>query len=63
MPSLRGYFEDAHLNMKDTLNTYLRSIKKDPVEMWNNIEDAIASVYLAKERLISKLTHVVAHPR
>lgn len=49
--------------MKQTLTAYLQSIKKDPKKMWANIEEAIASVYLAKEQQISKLTQVVANPR
>ena len=56
MPSLRKYFIDLNLNMKETFNAYLRSLGKDPNFVWKQIEDSIKTVYYAKEEQMLKLT-------
>lgn len=63
IPSLQKYYKDTKLNMKETLNGYLRSIGKQPEPLWEKIEEAISSVYVAKAPLISKLTSVVGDQR
>ena len=49
MPSLRKYYTDTDLNMKETLNAYLRSIGQDPQRIWQQIEECISSVFVDKE--------------
>lgn len=63
IPSLKPYFKDTNLNMKESLNAYLRDIGKDPDSMWKKIEGVISDVYIAKAPHISKLTSIVGSPR
>ena len=56
MPSLQKYFIDLNLNMKETFNSYLKTIGKDPNLVWNQIEDSIRTVYLTKEEQMLRLT-------
>ena len=63
VPSLKRFFRDANLNMKETLSAYLRSIKKNPDTLWEKIEQAIANVYVSKQAHISKLTSIVGDQR
>ncbi|CAG2118952.1 unnamed protein product, partial [Medioppia subpectinata] len=56
MPSLRKYFIDLNLNMKESFNAYLRSLGKDPNFVWKQIEDSIKTVYYAKEEQMLRLT-------
>lgn len=63
IPSLKPYFKDTNLNMKESLNAYLRDIGKDPEIMWKKIEGVISDVYVAKASQISKLTSIVGSPR
>ncbi|RWS27867.1 tubulin polyglutamylase TTLL4-like protein [Leptotrombidium deliense] len=56
MPSLRKYYVDLNLNMKQSLNAYLRSMDVDPEQIWTQIEESIASVYVAKETMMSQLS-------
>lgn len=63
IPSLKKYFKESSLNMKETLSAYLRSIKKDPDMMWEKIEEAIANVYVNKQPHISKLSSIVGDQR
>ena len=63
IPSLKPFFKDANLNMKESLNGYLRNLGKDPEIMWKKIESVISDVYIAKAPHISKLTTIVGSPR
>lgn len=56
IPSLKKYFVDAQMNMKETLNAYIRSLGKDPNKIWEQIEDSIRSVYVAKHALMDKMS-------
>lgn len=56
IPTLQKYFVDAGMNMKETLNAYLRSLGKDPDFVWSQIEDSIRSVYVAKYDLMNKMS-------
>jgi hypothetical protein len=56
MPSLKKYFIDLDLNMKHTLNSYLRSIGKDPTNIWKQMEDSIKTVYYTKEKQMLRIT-------
>lgn len=52
VPGLDYYYNTLGLGMKESLNAYLRSKKNDPVKIWEQIEDAIRTVVLAKEQQI-----------
>ena len=56
IPDLKRYYVDANMNMKEALNAYLRYKKLDPDKMWNQIEQSIKSVYIAKEKQMDRLT-------
>lgn len=45
-----------NLNMKHTLNSYLRSIGKDPTDIWKQMEDSIKTVYYTKEEQMLRIT-------
>uniref|UniRef100_A0A914EPV4 Uncharacterized protein n=1 Tax=Acrobeloides nanus TaxID=290746 RepID=A0A914EPV4_9BILA len=45
MPSLKRYYNDLNLNFKETFNAYLKSIRKDPTEIWSQIEEIIRQVF------------------
>lgn len=49
MPSLRRYYVDGGLSMKETLSLHLSQTGKDPLRIWKQIKDAIAIVCLSKE--------------
>lgn len=57
------YFVDASMNFRHSLDAYLRSIGKDPREMWSKIEDSIRSVYLAKHPMMDKMARMYDTPR
>lgn len=59
MPSLQKAFISLNSNMKETFNSYLRSLGKDPRFVWRQIEDAISTVYIEKEDLMMKLTNTM----
>ncbi|XP_064460438.1 probable tubulin polyglutamylase ttll-15 [Ornithodoros turicata] len=50
MPSLKNFYVNGSLSMKESLSLYLRKSKKDEKKMWTEIENAIADVYFEKER-------------
>lgn len=56
IPSLKKYFVQRKLNMKQTLNAYLTEQKMDADKLWKAIDDSIKSVYVAKEPYLSQLT-------
>lgn len=43
--------------MKESLNAYLRSKRKDPSKIWGQIEDSIRTVILAKEPEIVEIVN------
>ncbi|KAJ9601552.1 hypothetical protein L9F63_000295 [Diploptera punctata] len=58
VPSLKKYFVDYGLSMKDSLSSYLIDNRKDPNKIWKQIEDAIMRVYVIKEPdLIKSVTN------
>ena len=61
IPSLKHYFIGLNYNMKQTLDTYLHSIGKDPAAMWSKIEDSIANVYINKEHLMVSAAATMGH--
>lgn len=56
MPSLKKYFNDLNLNMKETLNAYVRSLGKDPKLIWKQIEESIKTVYISKEEQMLRIS-------
>ncbi|RWS05853.1 tubulin polyglutamylase TTLL4-like protein, partial [Dinothrombium tinctorium] len=56
MPSLRKYFVDLNMNMKQSFEAYMRSIGKDAELVWRQIDESITSVYVAKETQMSHLS-------
>lgn len=50
MPSLKHFYVNGSMSMKESLNLYLRNLKKDEKKMWTDIEEVIANVYFEKER-------------
>ncbi|KAL3278856.1 hypothetical protein HHI36_016376 [Cryptolaemus montrouzieri] len=52
VPSLEYYYNELGFGMKESLNAYLRSKKKDPSKIWNQIEDSLRLTILAKEQNI-----------
>lgn len=56
IPDLKKYYVDANMNMKEALNSYLRSKNLDANKMWTQIEKSIRSVYITKERQMNHLS-------
>ncbi|KAL1129613.1 hypothetical protein AAG570_012558, partial [Ranatra chinensis] len=55
VPSLKKYYVDLGYSMKDTFNSYMLEIGRKPDIIWKQIEDAIRTICLKKEPLITKL--------
>lgn len=53
VPSLKKYYVDLGLSMKDTFDAYVKSTGQDPAKVWDNIDEAIRDVLLKKEKLIA----------
>lgn len=49
VPALDYYYNTLGFGMKESLNAYLRTKKRDPSKIWEQIEDAIRIVMLEKE--------------
>ncbi|KAG5887696.1 hypothetical protein JTB14_002017 [Gonioctena quinquepunctata] len=52
VPALDYYYNELGFGMRDSLNAHLQSKGKDPAVIWEQIEDAIRTIILAKEPLI-----------
>ncbi|KAJ8979645.1 hypothetical protein NQ317_001352 [Molorchus minor] len=52
VPALDYYYNKLGLSMRDSLNTYLQEQGRDPSVIWEQIEDSIRTIVLAKEPLI-----------
>ncbi|XP_071453874.1 probable tubulin polyglutamylase ttll-15 [Hetaerina americana] len=58
VPSLKNYYNNLGLSMKDSFDAYLNSIGKAPEKVWNQVYEAIANIYLLKEPyLIESTSH------
>jgi tubulin monoglycylase TTLL15 len=55
VPSLKKYYTDLHLGMRESFNTYLRAKGRDPDKLWQNVRLAVQEVILKKEPLIVNL--------
>ncbi|CAH1167338.1 unnamed protein product [Phyllotreta striolata] len=52
VPAFDYYYNTLGLGMRDTLDAYLRSQSRDPAVIWQQTEEAIRGVVLAKESQI-----------
>ncbi|XP_044761535.1 probable tubulin polyglutamylase ttll-15 [Coccinella septempunctata] len=52
VPSLEYYYNELGFGMKESLNSYLQSIGKDPSKIWDQIEESLRITILAKEQQI-----------
>lgn len=52
MPSLDYYYNKLGFNMKESLNAFLRDKGQNPDKIWDQIEDSIRTIVLAKEHLL-----------
>jgi len=56
VPSLKKYYTDLGYSMKDSFDAYVREQRKNPVEMWDRVYDAIREVALMKEAQIREVS-------
>lgn len=56
VPSLKRYYTELGYSMKDSFDAYVRERKKNPVEMWDRVYDAIREVALMKEAQIREVS-------
>ncbi|XP_022667354.1 tubulin polyglutamylase TTLL4-like [Varroa jacobsoni] len=54
VPSLKAFFTKHRFSMKDSLNMHLRQSGLNPDKIWNQIREAVSSVYFEKQRDIEK---------
>lgn len=52
VPALDYYYNKLGFGMRESLNAFLRAQGKDPSVIWDQIEDSIRTVVLAREPLI-----------
>ncbi len=45
VPTLARLYSDLGFTFKETLNSHIRSLGKDPQKLWNDIEDVIRQVF------------------
>lgn len=57
VPDLKYYYNTLGFGMKESLNAYLHAKKKNPMKIWEQIEDAIREVVLAKEQQIIQVVN------
>nr|CAD7456827.1 unnamed protein product [Timema tahoe] len=60
IPSLQKYYVNLGFSMKESFNAFVRSkgARKDPLNVWRQVEDAIRLICLKKESLlIESLSH------
>ncbi|KAJ1528388.1 hypothetical protein ONE63_006803 [Megalurothrips usitatus] len=55
VPSLKKYFTDGGFSMKESFDSYMREIGKEPEKVWNSVNAAIQEVYLRTEMSIVNL--------
>jgi len=62
VPSFTKYMGDtAGFSFKDTLNAYIRTLGKDPEEMWDQIHQTIVDVYKSQEEHFTRATSHYPH--
>jgi len=55
VPSLKKYYVDQGASMKESVESHLKTLGKNPSKIWEKVEDAIRIVCLEKESLITIL--------
>jgi len=61
VPSLSKFYNDLGFSFKDTLNAHIRSLGKDPEEMWRKVYTTIADVYRSQEQQFAKAVSHYPH--
>ncbi|MCL4123589.1 UNVERIFIED_CONTAM: hypothetical protein GTU68_056073, partial [Idotea baltica] len=56
VPSLRHFYNEQKLGMKNSFNLWLKNQKKNPRVIWNQVEESIRRVFLSNEDSMSALT-------
>lgn len=54
IPSLKKYYENLKFSMKDSFDAYARENRQNPTIIWKQVENAIRTIILDKEKLIVK---------
>ncbi|KAG8230990.1 hypothetical protein J437_LFUL003948, partial [Ladona fulva] len=54
VPSLKNFYVNLGFSMKDSFDAYIQALGQDPERIWDQIDEAIANVYLSKEPLLIK---------
>lgn len=63
MPSLKKYYTEHSMSFKETLNSYLRSQDKDPDFIYRQVYEAIAGLFLNKNKNLMKSLDKMTHKR
>lgn len=50
VPTMAKIYSDLGYSFRETLNTHIRSLGKNPEDLWNKVHRVIRSVYQAKEK-------------
>ncbi|KAH9413452.1 Ttll-15p [Dermatophagoides pteronyssinus] len=62
--SLSKYYTDLNMNMKSSLNSYIRlKLEKDPQSIWLAMEESIKTIFYLKEEEILRLASVYTNMR
>lgn len=64
IPSLARYYTDLNMNMKASLNAYIRlELDRDPQPIWTAIEESIKTIFYVKEEEMLRLANVYQNMR
>lgn len=61
VPSLAQYYTGLGFGMKDSFDAYMKSKGKSTTKIWLQVEDAIRTAILAKEKLIAGIVNLLAN--
>jgi len=56
VPSLKRYYQDMGFGMKQSFNAYLKSINRNPDEVWQQVDEALRSLLLSRETALLTAT-------
>ncbi|OTF82091.1 tubulin polyglutamylase TTLL4-like protein [Euroglyphus maynei] len=64
IPSLDHYYTDLNMNMKSSLNAYIRlKLDRDPQPIWTSMEESIKTIFYMKEEEMLRLANVYPNMR
>ena len=63
VPTMAKIYSDMGYSFRETLNTHIRSLGKDPDDVWGQMYDVIRNVYTLKEPLFRKALSNYPHKR